>query len=123
MSNADFWARKLGVQPQARPADIPMPPSQQPMTPYTPPQQYQQPVKAQSANQSDMCPDCGSNSYMSPSPNIAKRCFDCGYPTEQSGSRHGALTGAKVEGAVKAATGNNVTNNWNPQGIIGRVDG
>lgn len=122
MSNADFWARKLGVPPQARPADIPLPPSQVPMTPYTAPRPVAPASKAQSASQTDACPECGSNAYMSPSPSIARRCFDCGYPTEQSGSLHGSLTGAKVEGNVKAARGNNVSNNWNPQGIIGRVD-
>jgi hypothetical protein len=55
--------------------------------------------------------------------NAAPRCFDCGYPLEQSGSRFGGLAGAHVEGSAKQATGNDVTNNWNPQGIIGRIDG
>jgi hypothetical protein len=55
--------------------------------------------------------------------NAAPRCYDCGYPINQSGSRYGALTGAKVEGNVKAATGNDSASNWNPQGIIGRIDG
>jgi hypothetical protein len=59
---------------------------------------------------------------MSPSSTIGKRCFDCGYPVQQSGSRFGALTGAHVEGAAKQASGNDGTNNWNPQGIIGRVN-
>lgn len=53
--------------------------------------------------------------------NATPRCLDCGYPLEQSGSRYGALTGAKVEGNAKASMGNDATNNWNPQGIIGRV--
>ena len=51
------------------------------------------------------------------------RCYDCGYPLEQSGSKYGSLTGAKVEGTTKAAMGNDSTNNWNPQQIVGRVDG
>lgn len=125
MSNANWWANKLGQQPaqQPRPANIPMPPSQQPMTSYTPPQQVQPPLsRAQSANQTQMCPDCGSNNYMSVA-NAAPRCYDCGYPLQQSGSRYGALTGAKVEGAAKGARGNDVTNNFNPQQIIGRIDG
>ena len=126
MSNADWWAKQLGTQlpqQQSRPTNIPMPPSQQPMTPYVPPKPQAQTVKAQSANQNQSCPNCGGNNYMSPTPNIALRCYDCGYPIEQSGSKFGALTGAKVEGSVRQASGNDVTNNWNPQTIVGRVDG
>jgi hypothetical protein len=55
--------------------------------------------------------------------NSAPRCYDCGYPISQSGSRYGALTGAKVEGTTKTSIGNDATSNWNPQGIIGRIDG
>jgi hypothetical protein len=55
--------------------------------------------------------------------NATARCFDCGYPLEQSGSKYGQLAGAKVEGNAGQARGNDATNNWNPQGIIGRIDG
>jgi hypothetical protein len=118
MSNANWWAKQLGAQPQApqqRPVNNPMPPSQQPMTPYVAPQQ-QTPsaAKAQSATQSNPCPECGGGNYMSPQPNIALRCYDCGYPVMQSGSRYGALTGAKVEGGVKSAIGNSSTSGFNP---------
>lgn len=50
---------------------------------------------------------------MSPSQTVALRCYDCGYPISQSGSRYGALTGAKVEGAAKGAIGN-TTGGFNP---------
>ena len=126
MSNADWWAKQMGVQPaaqQPRPANVPVPPSQTPMTRAPMPQQQAPRVNAQSANQTESCPNCGGNNYMSPMPNIAKRCMDCGHPIEQSGSRFGALTGAKVEGQTKAARGNDPTNNYNPQQIIGRIDG
>lgn len=126
MSNADWWAKQLGGQPAApaaRPADMPMPPSQQPMTPYVPPQQQAPLSKAQSAKQTQTCPDCGSNNYMSPAQNVGLRCYDCGYPIQQSGSKFGALTGAKVEGNTKSSIGNDIQSNWNPQGIIGRIDG
>ena len=123
MSNADWWAKQLGAQPQAqvpapRPADIPMPPSQQPMTPF------QQPApmsKAQSSTQTQLCPECGGGNYMTVQ-NAAPRCYDCGYPIQQSGSRYGALTGANVEGSAKQSIGNEVASNWNPQGIIGRIN-
>ena len=127
MNNANWWANKLaGNTPQVqqgRPADnILMPPSQQPLA-QMPSFQPQSPTsKAQSASQVAACPNCGSSNYMAVQ-NAAARCFDCGYPTEQSGSRHGTLTGARVEGQVRQANGNDVQNNWNPQGIIGRIDG
>ena len=127
MSNADWWAKQLGTQPvapQTRPENVPMPPSQQPMTPYTPPppQPQQSSLRIGSAQQTDSCPECGGNNYMSVQ-KAAPRCYDCGYPISQSGSRYGALTGAKVEGAAKGAIGNDGTSNWNPQGIIGRIEG
>ena len=122
MSNANWWANKLGAQPQPRPADMPMPPSQQPMTPYAPQQPSAPLSKAQSASQTQICPNCSSNNYMSVA-NAKLRCYDCGYPLEQSGSRYGSLTGAKVEGNTKSARGNDATNNFNPQQIIGRIDG
>lgn len=124
MSNSDWWAKQLGTQtPAAQPRQVnnPMPPSQQPMTQYTPPQP-QPTTKAQSANQTQSCPECGSANYMAIQ-NAAPRCYDCGYPINQAGSRYGSLTGAKVEGSAKGAIGNDVQSNWNPQGIIGRIDG
>lgn len=124
MSNADWWAKQLGTQPtqpQARPADVPMPPSQQPMTPYQAPQPQVPSLRIGSASQTQSCPECGGNNYMAVQ-NAAARCYDCGYPISQSGSRYGALTGAKVEGTTKAAQGNDIASNWNPQGIIGRIN-
>jgi hypothetical protein len=128
MNNADWWAARLAqTQPQApagRPVNnVPMPPSQQPMAamPSFQPQ-AQASERAQSASQTATCPDCGSGNYFAIQ-NAAPRCYDCGYPIQQSGSRFGSLTGAHVEGAAKQASGNDTTNNWNPQGIIGRIDG
>lgn len=124
MNNADWWAKKLQQQqpqvPQYRPDPTPpMPPSQQPMQPM--PSFQQAPTeRAQSAKQTATCPDCGSANYMAIQ-NAAPRCFDCGYPLEQSGSRYGSLAGAHVEGATKNSIGNDPTSNWNPQGIIGRI--
>ena len=125
MNSADWWAKKLGQQPQApqgRPDPTPrMPPSQQAMPVMPSFQQSPNPSeKAQSAKQTATCPDCGSVNYMAIQ-NAAPRCYDCGYPIQQSGSRFGNLTGAHVEGAAKQATGNDTSNNWNPQGIIGRI--
>ena len=125
MNNADWWAKKLGnPQPQQQGRSDPtpaMPPSQQPMA-VMPNFQRPQTERAQSAKQTATCPDCGSSNYMAIQ-NAAPRCFDCGYPLEQSGSRFGNLAGAHVEGSARQASGNDSTNNWNPQGIIGRIDG
>lgn len=122
MNNADWWANKLaqtqGQAPVGRPANLPpMPPSQTPMQAMpsfqpSSPQTPQRPM-AQSAQQTATCPECGSGNYMAVA-NAAPRCYDCGYPIAQSGSRYGSLTGAHVEGATKSATGNDVSNNWSP---------
>ena len=124
MNNADWWAKKLGQQAppqQGRPDPTPpMPMSQQPMPQMPAFQQPQQGRVLPSSSQTATCPDCGSNNFMAIQ-NAAPRCFDCGYPLEQSGSKFGNLAGAHVEGAAKAATGNDTSNNWNPQGIIGRI--
>jgi hypothetical protein len=124
MSNADWWAKQLGAQPQqlvGRPDNTPMPPTQQPLSRMPQPAYVPPASKAQSASQTQLCPECGGNNYMSVQ-NAAPRCYDCGYPLTQAGSRYGALTGATVEGNAKSAQGNDVANNWNPQGIIGRVN-
>ena len=123
MTNADWWAKQLGTQPAPAPrsADVPMPPSQQPMTPYVAPQPQVQTTKAKSAAQTTPCPDCGGANFMSVA-NAAPRCYDCGYPITQAGSSFGSLAGAHVEGAARPANGNDTASNWNPQGIIGRVN-
>jgi hypothetical protein len=125
MNNADWWAKKLAEssgQPQAQPRSTgmpTMPPSQQPLAPM-PSFQPQTSTRAQSANQTATCPNCSSTNYMAIN-GAAPRCFDCGHPLEQSGSRYGSLAGAHVEGSTKSSIGNDSTNNWNPQGIIGRI--
>ena len=78
-------------------------------------------AQAQSAKQIQTCPDCGSTNYMSVA-NAAPRCYDCGYPLSQSGSKFGSLTGAKIEGNVRQSLGNDTQNNYNPQNIIGRIE-
>lgn len=109
MTNADWWAKQLGTNtqptPVARPTSIPMPPSQQPMTPYMPPQPQVQQTSAKSAQQTATCPECNGSNYLAVQ-NATPRCYDCGYPIGQSGSRYGALTGARVEGSAKGALGN-----------------
>lgn len=129
MNNADWWASRLAGNTsnqgqQFRPDPTPpMPASQLPMTPMPTLQQASTPAgRAQSATQTQLCPECGSNNFMSPDRNTAPRCFECGYPVNQSGSRYGNLSTARVEGNAQASLGNDTASNWNPQGIIGRID-
>jgi ribosomal protein L37E len=118
----DWWAKKL-AQPNTTPAQIPQaPPSQQPMTQFQAPQPDSPAAKAASSRITDTCPDCGSDKYFGFN-GSKQRCYECGYPMEQSGSKYGSLTGAQVVGDTKSASGNNPTNNYNPQQIIGRIDG
>lgn len=115
MSNQDWWSKKLGQEPQGRPDPTPpMPLSQQPMTPM-PVFQPQTPTqsKAQSVNQNTTCPNCWSSNYFSYQ-NTSPRCYDCGYPVQQSGSAYGALSVANVEGAAKPAIGNSGTSGFSP---------
>lgn len=117
MNNADWWAKKLQqnqpAAPAARTSNMPQAPSQVPMTAFQQPQTQTTAPKAQSASLNDSCPDCGSANYFSVQ-GAKARCYDCGYPMEQSGSRYGSLTGARVEGGVKSATGNDTASNWSP---------
>lgn len=120
--SADWWAKRLAT-PSTTPAQIPAaPPSQTPMTPFTPPTVADPAAKAASSRILDTCPDCGSDKYFGFN-GSKPRCYECGYPMEQSGSKYGSLTGARVVGDTKAAQGNNPINNYNPQQVIGRIDG
>lgn len=126
MSN-NWWADKLGTPqtPSARPTSTP--PTYQPPapSPYLPPQQdpYSQPREPQSSRSMSKCPGCGSGNYGSVDPSVRARCYDCGYPISQSGS--GAGTGIQQpqgSGPVQAARQVSTANNFNPQGIIGRIE-
>jgi hypothetical protein len=54
-------------------------------------------------------------------PGVRARCYDCGYPITQSGT---GMPGVKVpvEGGVQAAKQISTANNFNPQGIIGKIE-
>jgi len=124
LSNSDWYAKKLGNQvPQQSSQQLPslIPPSQKPMAPM-PSFQPQAQRGLPSSSQTATCPDCGSSNYMAVQ-NTKARCLDCGYPIEQSGSRYGSLAGSSVQGSAKQAIGNNLQSNYNPQEIIGRING
>ena len=126
MSTNNWWATKLGVQPAAPAAPAPTPPYTPPTpTPYNPsPQQVpEQPRLPQSATTASRCPGCGSGNYGSIDPAIKARCYDCGYPIQQSGSGTGTgVSGPQASGPATPARQISTANNFNPQGIIGRIE-
>lgn len=114
MSNADWFSRKLNVQPQQPAQPTPQVPLAQPMpATYQAPQQPQYPPTVQVTPQADRCPGCGSGNYGSIGSITgqngtvsAMRCYDCGYPKVQSGTGvgRGIITpGAEGGGPARPA--------------------
>lgn len=84
-------------------------PTQQDNTPVSPTKaRLQAKLDAASSN----CPECGSSDYYAAGKGVgpggsfdAYRCWECGYPAIQSGSAHGALAGAVIQGDARQAMG------------------
>ena len=127
MSN--WWANKLGtpqapVQPQV--PQVPQQPAYRAPS-YTPPPPMVNPeleghVIPESAY-SGRCPNCSSGNYGKTTPEAKARCYDCGYPIQQSGS--GLGRGISIPGASGGpstpAKQVSTSNNFNPGTIIGRI--
>jgi hypothetical protein len=118
MSN-NWWANKLGTTPQPQQPNNPQPVYQQPV--YQPPQQSY-PTTQQQAPIGELCPECRSGNYGGATPEARKRCYDCGYPIQQSGSGLGKgitsgpqPTGSPVPAKQVQAGG------FNPSTIIGHI--
>lgn len=109
---SSWWTNKLGnSQPHSsgqKPTYVPAP-----VTPQLPPTQQVLP-------ESPRCPSCGSNNYGGTAETRA-RCYDCGYPIQQSGSGIPGIRGPKAEGPVQPAKQVHSGNNFNPQQIIGKI--
>jgi len=140
MSN--WWADKLGTprqpqQPRLPEQQVPVVnPGITPQYPgYTPNQNYppitQQPTYnpelaghrlPASATSPDRCPNCSSSNYgkMIGQPEAKPRCYDCGYPLQQSGS---GTPGVRIptSGTVEATKQVSTANNFNPGTIIDRI--
>jgi hypothetical protein len=84
MSNSDWFSRKLGNPVPQQPQQAPQYAAPQPAT-YAQPQQPQYPPSQQATPQAPRCPGCGSGNYGSVQ-GATPRCYDCGYPLQQSGS-------------------------------------
>ena len=123
MSN-NWWANKLGApqQPQQTVWDAPSaPPVQRPAVPYVSPE-LQGRAMPESAAASSRCPNCGSGNYGKTSPEAKARCYDCGYPIQQSGSGLGrGISTGGGGGAVVPAKQVSTSNNFNPGVIIDRI--
>ena len=125
MSNADWFAKKLGVQPplQQQPQAGPQPtyvPRAQESTPDVGQSSYPSPTPA--VPRGDRCPGCGSGNYGGATPEARKRCYDCGYPIQQSGSGMGkGITGGPQASGPTQASKQVATGGFNPQTIIGHI--
>lgn len=128
MSNADWYARKMGQpRPQeSRPQSSPprpapfIPAQQQPNLPVSyDPQEDQLVTRAQSARESEMCPGCMSGNYFAPLGTQRKRCYDCGYPIVQQGS--GLSSSGTGNGPVRAAKQVGQDGGFNPTTIVDRI--
>jgi len=114
--SSNWWANKLNTQPSAPTQRPAMPQSPMPQQPTNyPPTQQQVPL-------TERCPGCGSGNYSAAGGGRA-RCYDCGYPIQQSGSGvgKGIVSGPQPTGPVQAAV-QVQTGGWNPQTIIGKLE-
>lgn len=123
MSSSNWWASKMGTTAPTPPTP-PVAPPQTPVYNPVPQQPQEQPQRLpQSATTSSRCPGCGSGNYGSVTPESKARCYDCGYPIQQSGSGVGTgITQPGGSGPAQPARQINTANNFNPQGIIGRIE-
>jgi len=130
MSNSNWWANKMGTSAapkQYAPAPQPQYVAPQPAQ-YTPSPQPQYPPTQQTVPQAPRCPSCGSGNYGSLNDAArgmaaAARCYDCGYPIQQSGSGLGkGIVGQGGRGGGPATPAKQVASGgYNPQTIIGHI--
>lgn len=126
MSSNNWWAQKLGGQPQPQQSAPPAQPPVYvpPVPPAAPPPDLNPPRPPGGANPQGRCPSCGSGNYvatgsiMSQSGSVASmRCYDCGYPITQSGTGIGGVAASgPTQKAHQIPTGG-----WNPGTIIGHI--
>lgn len=129
MSNSsNWWANKLGAVPSQRSTPSVTPPVR-PSVQVAPSTAHRLPIeydavddtvttKAQHVRKSSLCPECNSGNYMVMNGNYS-RCYDCGYPVVQSGS---GMPTSTSTAPVRAAKQLVVTNNYNPEQIVGRLE-
>jgi hypothetical protein len=122
MSNADWWVRKM-TPAEPRPVMPQVPLAQPQPATYVQPQAPQYPPTQQIRPMADRCPSCGSGNYGGATPESRKRCYDCGYPIQQSGSGVGqGIIGQGGQSSGPAQPARQVqSGGFNPQTIIGHI--
>lgn len=122
-----WWDKKLGVSipvtstPPTNPprGEVYRPSPQSPNTQvsYDAPTDRVVTKKAMSSREVELCPACNSGNYMS-NVGARKRCYDCGYPIQQSGTGVGS-TGSG--GASRPAQQRGQEGGYNPTVIVDRI--
>lgn len=117
--SSNWWANKLGTPAPAPQQPQPVLQQQQPQ--YQQPQQPQYPP-SQQMQMPARCPGCGSGNYGGATPESRKRCYDCGYPIQQSGTGVGTGIVSGQGSAGPAQASKQVSSGgWNPGTIIGHI--
>ena len=112
MTAQDWYSKKLGIPPASQQPEY-VPQYQQQTQPPPPAEEEYRPRGARHLIQSTTegnCPACDSPNYMRATRTTALRCYDCGYPLEQTGSGGGSGTGG--EGPVGKARQVNPQGTW-----------
>ena len=103
--------------PQQQPVQI----SVQTQTQQPTQQQPSYPQTQRASAPTPRCPSCSSANYVG-SAETRARCYDCGYPIQQSGTgTPGIRNPNTASGPVEPAKQINTQNNFNPQTIIGHI--
>ena len=117
--SSNWWSNKLGTTPQPQQPNMPQ---QQPVyqQPTQQPQSY--PTSQQTVPMTPRCPGCNSGNYGGTAES-RPRCYDCGYPIQQSGSGAGTGIVGQGGGGGPATPATQVpTGGFNPTTIIGRLE-
>lgn len=80
--------------------------------------------RAQSAKDTEVCPDCGSVNYIAPAghPNAMKQCFNCGFNPRFAHSTAGATGIGQNNLPTRTARAQTLSqSNWNPQTAIAHI--
>ena len=123
--SSNWWADKLGTPQQPRQPQQPLAPVPQqyvPQQPVYPPQPA--PVQyppSQQIQTTPRCPGCGSGNF-SGAEGTRPRCYDCGYPIQQSGSGVGkGIVGTPTASGPTQPARQVQSGGFNPQTIIGHI--
>lgn len=119
--SSNWWANKLGTAPVPQQQQTPQYAAPQPAQ-YAPSQQPQYPPAQQTQAPAPRCPGCGSSNYGGATAETRPRCYDCGYPLQQSGSGVGTgIQTGQQSGGPAVPSKQVATGGFNPTTIIGKL--